>query len=158
MPGCFVRTCSTQNCCCHVCHAFLIVLLAGLRAGPSRSGLAPGTKHVHCTKGQDSAPLQGCQTRPRTNPPPAHRHPWSPWQPLAAATPASTNAAAAAPRSVDVSADNGATWVLADLTETHLGPGGKAWAWTKFQVPIEVREAPTPGPHPSWPPGWPWFS
>ncbi|KIY92307.1 Sulfite oxidase [Monoraphidium neglectum] len=42
---------------------------------------------------------------------------------------------------VDVSADNGATWVLADLTETHLGPGGKAWAWTKFQVPIEVPHA-----------------
>lgn len=38
-----------------------------------------------------------------------------------------------------MSADDGATWVLADIVEAHVEPNGKAWAWSKFQVPIEAR-------------------
>jgi hypothetical protein len=40
---------------------------------------------------------------------------------------------------VDVTSDEGSTWETADLAEQHHAPHGQSWAWTKWQIPLEVR-------------------
>jgi hypothetical protein len=40
---------------------------------------------------------------------------------------------------VDVSADEGATWERADITEQHTDPvTGRTWCWAKWQIPLAV--------------------
>lgn len=118
-----------------------------LKRGPPRAALVPQRLIVgRCHQNPHNSPgIHHVITVALTQHPHTLRMRRWPTCPMIAASPTP-------PSSVDVSADGGASWVLADLVE---GPGiqgggigggealgdddGMAWAWTKFEVPLEVR-------------------